>query len=318
MISNRQPDWLTLLAFAGVVLFGGGNAIAVKESVIELDPFWSAALRFAVAGLLLVGIVALTGRPLPRGRSLVGALAYGGVTFSGSFGFIYPALRDVSAGTVMIFLALVPLETFGLAIIQGQERFRLQGLLGAVIALGGVALVVVDQVRADVPVLSLLFILVGTVFIAEGTVILKGVPRSDPFSTNGAAMLTAAAVLLAMSLIAGESWVVPDQIVTWAAVGYLVLFGSIVLFGLYLFALRRWTASAISYTTLLMPIVTLPVAAVLLGESVSVSFLAGGAIAIGGVYVGALLRVRRHETATVGLPECLPTEGAAEPSRARG
>ena len=55
---------------------------------------------------------------------------------------------------------------------------------------------------------------------------------------------------------------------TWLAMAYLVVFGSIALFGLYLFALRRWTASAVSYTTLLMPLVTLPVAAVLISEPI--------------------------------------------------
>jgi hypothetical protein len=88
----------------------------------------------------------------------------------------------------------------------------------------------------------------------------------------------------------------------------LVVFGSIVLFGLYLFALQRWTASAVSYVTLLMPLVTIPVAAVLISETVSVSFLAGGALAVIGVYVGAFLHVRPRRTSASGLAECLPVE----------
>ena len=308
-----QPDRLTLLAFAGVVVLGGGNAIAVKQSVIELDPFWSAAFRFLIAGLLLIGIVALTGRSFPRGLSLAGAIAYGAITFSGSFGFIYPALREVPAGTAMIFLALVPLETFGLAILQGQERFRVQGLIGALIALAGVVIVVVDQASANVPIVSLLFILAGTFFIAEGTIILKWVPHSDPFATNGMAMLAATVVLLLMSRLVGDTWMIPQQLVTWSALAYLVVGGSIVLFGLYLYALRRWTASAVSYSTLLMPLVTIPVAAILLHESVSLSFLVGGAIALLGVYVGALLPSRPRKTASVGLPECLPEPEQAQP-----
>ena len=314
---GRQPDRLTLLAFAGVVVLGGGNAIAVKQSVIELDPYWSAAFRFLIAGLLLVAIVVVAGRSLPRGRSLAGAVVYGAVTFSGSFGFIYPALREVPAGTAMIFLALVPLETFGLAILQGQERFRVHGLIGALIALTGVVIVVVDQANANIPLLSLLFILAGTLFIAEGTIILKWVPRSDPFATNGTAMLAATVVLLVMSWIAGEAWVIPQQMMTWAALAYLIVGGSIVLFALYLYALQRWTASGVSYSTLLMPLVTIPVAAVLLGETISLSFLVGGGIALLGVYVGAILPSRPRKTASVGLPECLPGPGATQPEPAQ-
>jgi drug/metabolite transporter (DMT)-like permease len=313
-----RPDRLTLLAFAGVVLFGGVNAIAVKASVAELAPLWSAGLRFIAAGLLLVGIVLATRRPFPRGRSLTGALLYGSVAFSGSFAFITPALRPggVPAGTAMVFMALVPLLTFGLTIAHGQERFRLQGLLGALIALGGVAVVVADQVGAAVPIGSILLVLPGLVFIAESGVILKWVPRSDPFATNAVAMLTGAAILLALSLVTGEAWALPTLAATWAGVGYLVVFGSVVMFGLYLFALRRWTASALSYVTLLMPLVTVPLAALLFREQVSPLFVLGGAIALLGVYVGAFMKIRPRRTSATSLPECLPIDACAPPEPA--
>jgi len=311
-----RPDRLTLFAFTGVVLFGGVNAIAVKASVGELAPFWSAGLRFVVAGLLLMAIVVGTRRPFPRGRSFTGALLYGAVAFAASFAFIYPALREVPAGTAMVLISLVPLLTFGLAILHGQERFHVQGLLGALIALGGVAVIVVDQLSAAVPLVSLLLILVGIVFIAESGVILKWVPRSDPFATNAVAMLVGAAILLALSTVSGETWAIPTEQATWASLGYLIVFGSIVMFGLYLFALRRWTASAVSYVTLLMPLVTLPLAAALLSEQVSPSLVMGGAIALAGVYVGAFMKIRPRRSSATSLPECLPIDACAEPEPA--
>jgi drug/metabolite transporter (DMT)-like permease len=306
------PDRLTLLAFAAVVLFGGGNAIAVKQSVVELAPFWSAGLRFVVAGLLLSLIVVAARRPFPRGRSFTGALLYGSLAFAGSFGFIYPALREVPASTAMVLIALVPLATFGLAILHGQERFRLQGLLGALIALVGVAVIVADQLSAAVPLVSLLLIIAGVMFIAESAVILKWVPRSDPFATNAVAMLAGGAILLPASIIGGEAWAAPMGAATWMALGYLVVFGSIAMFGLYLFALRRWTASAVSYVTLLMPLVTVPLAAVLISERISPSFVVGGGIALAGVFVGAFLRARPQRSSATSLPECLPIDASAE------
>ncbi len=311
-----RPDASTILAFLGVAVLGGVNAIAVKKSVDELDPLWSAGLRFVAAGVLLVGVVLATRRSFPRGRSLAGAMLYGAVAFAASFAFIYPALREVPAGTATVFFALVPLETFALAIAQRQERFHPQGLLGAVIALGGVLVVVADQLGAAVPLVSLLLILVGTLFIAESGILLKSIPRSDPFATNGIAMLTAAGVLLVLSIASGETWAVPTRQATWTALGYLVVLGSIVMFGLYLFALRRWTASAVSYVTLLMPLVAVPLAAVLIAESVSLSFVLGGAIALVGVYVGAFLKIRPRRSSATSLPECLPIDACAAPEPA--
>jgi drug/metabolite transporter (DMT)-like permease len=310
--SPAAPDRLTLAAFLGVVVFGGVNAIAVKLSVEELAPFWSAGLRFIAAGMLLVGIVMLTRRSFPRGRSLSGAVLYGTLAFAASYAFIYPALREVPAGTAMVLISLVPLLTFGFAILHGQERFHVQGLLGALIALGGVALVVADQLDAAVPLGSLLLILVGVAFIAESGVILKWVPRSDPFATNAVAMLVGAVILVAISIVSGEVWSLPTQPGTWASLTYLVVFGSIALFGLYLFALRRWTASAVSYVTLLMPLVTVPLAAALIAEQVSLWFLVGGAIALAGVYVGAFLKIRPRRSSATSAPECLPIDACAE------
>ena len=289
-----------------VVLRGGSNAVAVKQTVQELAPFWGATMRFVLAGVLLLAIVRLTGRGLPSGRSLAGAALYGAVGFAASYGFAYTALRDVPAGTAALLIALVPLFTFGLAIVHGQERFRVQGLAGALIALGGVTIVFVDQATAAVPPASLLLLILGTVCMAESGVIAKAIPRSDPFSTNAVAMLTGAAILLVLSIVAGEPWAVPVPGATQLAVGYLIVLGSVVMFALYLYGLERWTASAMSYITLLMPVVTVALAAILIGERISASFAAGGAVILAGVYIGSFHR--RAPRATGPLPECLPEQ----------
>lgn len=307
-----RPDRLTLGAFVAVAVIGGGNAIAVKQSVAELAPFWSAGARFLAAGLLLAGFVLLTRRAFPSGRSLAGAVAYGAIGFAGAFGFMYPALREVPAGTATVFLALVPLLTFGLAVVERQERFRLQGLIGALIAVAGVVIVFADQVSADVPVLSLVFAVTATLFIAQSSIVLKWIPRSDPFATNAVAMLGAGAVLLGLSLFGAEPWALPATVGTWAAMVYIVLAGSVLMFGLYLFAIRRWTASGVSYVTLLMPLVTVPLAALLLAESITPTFVVGGFVVLVGVYVGAFLTIRPRRSSATALPECLPIEECPE------
>jgi drug/metabolite transporter (DMT)-like permease len=308
-----------MLAFIAVALFGGLNAIAVKVTVGELAPFWGAGSRFLVAGAILAALVLVTRRPLPRGRSLVGAVVYGALGFSASFGLIYPALREVPAGTAMVFIALVPLETFALAILHGQERFRVAGLAGALVSVGGVALIVASQLQAAVPLEWMLVVLLGTLFIAESAVLLKAIPKADPYATNGIAMLTGGALLTALAVVSGERLALPTEPGTWAAMAYLVVFGSIALFGLYLFALRRWTASAVSYTTLLMPLVTLPVAALLLDEPITLPFLAGAGLAILGTYVGAFRAERPRRSTATAAAECLPIEDCLEgvrPARA--
>jgi drug/metabolite transporter (DMT)-like permease len=310
--ARSRPDGTTIAAFFTVAVLGGLNAIAVKAQVRELDPFWSAGSRFVTAGLLLVAIVLVSRRAFPRGASLRGAAIYGALAFSAPFGLIYPALREVPAATTMVFIALVPLETFILAVVLKQEAFKFQGLLGAIVSAGGVLLVVSDQLGAAIPLAPMLLILLGTAFIASSGILLKSIPRADPYATNAIAMLVGGGLLLALSLAATEVWAIPSLTETWAASAYLVVLGSIALFGLYLFALRRWTASGVSYTTLLMPLVTLPVAAILFNEPITMPFLVGAGVAIVGIYVGAFMPARPHRSTVTAAPECLPIEDCPE------
>lgn len=311
---EARPDRATLLAFVAVTLLGGTNAIAVKETVTELAPLWGAAIRFLAAGALTMSLVLVTRRALPRGRSLFGAGLFGFFGFTAAYGLIYSAIRDVPAGTTMILISLTPLFTFGLAIAHRQERFRLQGLIGALIAVVGVGIVFADQLGADVPLGSLLLIVLGAAAIAESGVIVKAIPHSDPLATNGVAMLVGGLLLTGLSFAFSEPRAVPAETTTWIALAYLVVLGSIALFALYVFALQRWTASAVSYVTLLMPIVTVALAALLTGEQITPSFLVGGVVVLGGVYVGAFLTFGPRRTPATSLPECLPADDdLAEP-----
>ena len=307
----NRPDRATLGAFLGAVLLGGVNAIAIRQTVLELPPLWSMSARFLAAGVVLTALALLLRRSFPRGRSLSGAMLYGAVGFAASFGPISTGMRHVPGATGSVLIAITPLLTFGLAIAQGQERFRARGLVGALIALGGVGIVFADQAGAAIPIPSLALVLVGAVAIAESAVLLKGIPRSDPFATNAVAMVTGGLLLLAASLVAGEGQPIPARTQTWLALGYLVIFGSVALFSLFVFVLQRWTASAVSYATLLFPFVGVTVATLLTRETFSPWFAVGGAVMLVGVYVGAF-QARPARTSATSAPECLPTDACAE------
>ena len=105
---TRRPDRIVLVAFAVLVLFAGSNAIGVRFVLREMGPYWSAAIRFAIAGLMLVLAMVATGRRVPRGRQLVGTLLFGVLGFGLAYTFLYEALINAPAGTTMLTLAIVP------------------------------------------------------------------------------------------------------------------------------------------------------------------------------------------------------------------
>jgi drug/metabolite transporter (DMT)-like permease len=283
----RIPAAATVAAFLAIVLLGGGNGVAVRFSNQELAPFWGATLRFGIAAIVLLVIVALRRVPLPRGSALAGSLLYGVLGFGGAFGFIYWGLVRTPAGLGQVILALVPLLTFLLAVAQGLEPFRRQSLTGALIALVGIAIVFGERVGAGAPLGSMLAVLAAAVCMAESNVVVKRFPKCHPVANNAIAMSTGAAILLVVSVVAGEPHVLPTEMRTWTAVVYVSLAGSAAVFSLFLFVIGRLTASATSYVMLLMPLVTVSLGAALAGESITSAFLAGGVFVLAGVYVGA-------------------------------
>jgi drug/metabolite transporter (DMT)-like permease len=290
MADANRAGSRTWLAFVALVLFGGANAVAVRQSVLELDPLWAAGARFAIAGALMTAIALASRQPLPtRGGTRESAI-YGIFAFGISFACINLGLRDVPGGTGSVIIASAPLLTLGLAILQGQERFHVRALLGALIAVAGVAIVFVDQLETAVPLASLFLILVGAASISQSAVIVRGMARKDPLWTNAIGMLVGSLLPLALSVVLREDWVLPTRTTTWIAMGYLIIFGSVVVFSLSVYVLRRLPASVAAYSVLLFPLVGLTVATLLTGERFSLSFIVGGVVMLVGVYIGAFRR----------------------------
>lgn len=303
-------DRATVTAFLAAAVLAGGNGVAVRFSNHELAPLWGATLRFFIAALVLFAVVGLRRVALPRGPALVGAVLYGLLAFAVTFALAYWGLEHVGAGVAQIVLALVPLLTFLLAVVQRLEPFAWRVLLGAVVAVVGIAIVFADQVDAAVPVGSLLAVVGAAAAMAESNVVIKRFPRANPLGTNAVAMGAAFVVLLVASFIAGDPHVLPTRADTWAAVAYVSVLGSVVVFSLFLYVIARWSASATSYVMLIIPLVTVAVAAVLDNEPVTWAYFVGGPLVVLGVYVGAFAPALRWPAArrpTTPVPAGQPT-----------
>ena len=295
-MTDRSPDRVTLAAFVLAVLLAGGNVLAIGFSNDELAPYWGATLRFLTAGLVCAAIVVVRRYPIPRGRALMGMVLYGVLAIAFAFGLLYWALVEVPTGAGVVILALVPLLTLMIAVIQGVEPFRWLAAIGAVVAALGVAIISADQLAGSVPPLPMLAAFLAAVAISQSSVLIKRLPDVHPITTNAIAMLVGAGALAAVSAALGEPWILPREVPTWVAIGYLVLVGTVVVYALGLFVLTRWTASSASYLHILLPLVAVPLGAWLRNERVSPLFAIGATVVIAGVYVGVVVAGRRDAT----------------------
>jgi drug/metabolite transporter (DMT)-like permease len=245
-------------------------------------------MRFAAAGIVMYAAMLYLRLSFPNGRALAGVLVFGILNFGLSYALIYWGLLQVQAGLAQVVIAIAPLMTYFLALAHRQERWQARPVVGSLLALAGIALVFGEQVSAAVPLLALLAIVATAAAASEATVLAKGLPPVHIVTLNAAAMAAGTVFLAALAVVAGERLSVPTRLETWLAFWYLVLVGTVAVFVLFLFVLRRWTASGTSYAFVLLPFVTVAVGVWLAHETVTWTFLIGGAIVLAGVYVGAL------------------------------
>ncbi len=293
----RQVDRTTMAAFLALVVIGGSNAVAVRFSNFELPPFWGAAARFTLAAAIFWAILLARRLAVPKGAALVGAVLYGALAVGASYALLYWAILEIPASLFMVILSLGPLMTLLFAVAHRLEPFRWMALTGALVAMVGIAIGIGAELGRSVPIASLVAAVAGAALMAEGSVVYKLFPGERPLPTNAVAFSTGAVMLLLVSRIAGESWFVPTEPRTIAAFAYLTVVGSVVLFYLYLLVLSRWTASATSYAFLLFPVATVVIAALLTNEHVTWQFLVGAAIALAGVWIGAVRGPAKEPTA---------------------
>ncbi|MDP8970388.1 MAG: EamA family transporter [Actinomycetota bacterium] len=241
-----------------------------------------------------MGIALALRLPWPRGRQLTLNVTYGLLGFGAFYALGYWALDRVTAGVAAVVLAVVPLATLLLAAAQGQERLRLRGAAGALLALAGIAWMTVGPQRVAVPLSALVAMLAAVACVGQSIILGKRLSADHPAMTNAVGMTTGAVLLLGISAAAGESWALPRQAEAVWAVVYLVTLGSVGLFVLVLLVVRRWTASATSYMFVLFPVVTMALEAWLRDEPVTAQAVSGAALVMLGLWSGALSPAARR------------------------
>jgi drug/metabolite transporter (DMT)-like permease len=274
-------------ALAAVYIIWGSTYLAIAIAVQTLPPLFSAGLRFCLAGIVLLGFIAVR-RGLRVGREqLIGAATVGLLLIVGGNGFVVLAERTVPSGLTALIIASVPLWIVILRRIAG-DRMHVSTFIGVAVGFAGVAFLVVPRgASGAVDTSGILLLLVATISWAMGTFLSPRLrmPRNGLLST-GIQQLAGGIVLLVAGAAMGELAHLEPS--TWStssllAMAYLVVFGSLVAFTAYSWLLQNAPVSLVSTYAYVNPVVAVLLGALVLAEPITPSIVLGAAIIVAAV-----------------------------------
>jgi drug/metabolite transporter (DMT)-like permease len=288
-IQHRTAAELLMLL---TTLFWASNIIAGKEALEGFDSLALAQLRMALAGILYAILFFLwRGRPSLRFTAkqwlLLALAAFTGITLN-QICFLGGLARTSVIHTGLI-QALEPIMVLMLSALIGREFLTLRNCTGMVIAFAGIA-ILLDGRQAPANGAhwtgDVILLAAGASF-ALYTIIMKDAAGNyDPLTLSTLTFGLGALLLVPFCLgsISVVKWgQVPFS--AWMGLAFMVVFGSLVSYVIYAFALRILSASQASAFNYLQPAVAAGLGVWLIGERLTLAALAGGVLILAGVYL---------------------------------
>jgi drug/metabolite transporter (DMT)-like permease len=278
-----------LIAYLLVCVVWGSTYLAIRIGVHDLPPLLFAGVRFLVAGVLLALIVLATGDRLPprlRDWQIQGIT--GVLLLMGGNAIVVWAEQFVESGPASVFIAAVPLWTafFDAVAPGGTTTFTWRLALGLVLGfLGSAFLAGVtpgEIMSADLkgPVALTL----ASASWALGTVYSKR-NKTDitPFAASAMQMIVGGTVIVVLGVLLGEGATWRFEARPMLALGYLILFGSIVGYTAYAYALRHASATLVGTYAYVNPVVAVLLGWLVLHEAITIRTVSAMALILGAV-----------------------------------
>ena len=175
-------------------------------------------------------------------------------------------------------------------IIHKSEKISVTTIIGLAIGFCGQLLIFYDQLKyliSPAYLSGIIFSLFGVLFASYGSVYMKKhAVRSNPVFSGGVQMLCWGILISAIGLIKGEAReMMQVSIVSWQAFFYLVIFGSVIGYSSFCYALSKLPATLVSVYTYINPIVALWLGWLILNERITPVMILAMVITISGVFI---------------------------------
>jgi drug/metabolite transporter (DMT)-like permease len=286
----NQRKLPVVAAFAALCVIWSSTWLAIKVGLRDLPPISFVAIRFVIAVVVLVAVSLGRVRLLPKQRSEWAVLAFTGVLmFAMNYGLLFWGEQHVSSGLAAVLQATIPI--FGMLfahLLIPSEPLRWQRVAGALLAIGGVALIcgrLLDR-NGVMAFWAGLGIVIGGAGAAFSNVLLK--QRSlelAPAMIAAWQMIFGTIPMLALgAVVEGNPLRFHWSGMALFCLFYLAVVGSALTFLLLYWLLPRMSVTNLQTISLITPAGAVAFGWLLGGETFSLLSLAGGALVLAGVW----------------------------------
>jgi drug/metabolite transporter (DMT)-like permease len=287
-----------LIPFIIITLIWGSTWIVIKDQLGDVPASWSIAYRFAAASTAMFIYAAIRKETLFPGWKAVGFAGLLGLAqFVLNFNFVYRSEAYIASGLVAVLFALliVPNSLMGRLFLKTQLEKRF--LIGAGVAIIGVALMLVQEVKAAA--LGPTAALTGTALALSGMMcassanIMQGTQFARAqsmvvmiaWATGLGTLMNAAFALVTVGA--------PVEGTDWRYIGgvlYLGVIGSAIAFPMYFNIIRAVGPSQAAWSSVLIPIIAMAISTVVEGYHWATLSVVGGVLALAGLIIAVIKR----------------------------
>lgn len=264
--------------------------MAIRIALDSIPPMLMGGLRWIIAGVLMVALVAARGDRLPASRHWPALALIGALMIGVGNGAVVWAEQTIASGLAAVLVAATPFWLIGL------ERLRPSGLpiragqvVGLLVGFAGIVLLVWPDIRGGWQSASFAGALATQLAClgwAAGSVYSRG------FRTEGGVlgsvafqMLFGGLVLLVAGLVTGEWATLAFTPTTAGALTYLVLVGSVAGYSAYAHALAHLPIATVSLYAYINPVIAVLLGTVVLSEPLSPRIVVAGLIVLAGMII---------------------------------
>lgn len=290
-VSLRPPSRaMVALGFAIIYVVWGSTYLGIRLAVATIPPFLMGGARFLLAGVLLHAFLRLRGRAAPTRAELREGALVGALLLLGGNGLVNWAEQVLPSGFTALMVGATPI-VFALLewILPPHHRPGRLTVAGLVLGTGGVALLQAPGAgwTGSFPLGAMLALAVASVSWALGSLRSKrNHGGSDPFMAASVQMMAGGALQLVVGAALGE-WTRFDLAAVTArsafAWAYLVVVGSLIAFGTYIWLLRASTPAKVATYAYVNPVIAVLLGWAIADEAVTWPMALAAAVIVAGV-----------------------------------